>query len=292
MFGIDDVLLGAAITGGTQMLGGMFQSQQNAANTVANNLNQQLLYTRTEDFNRQQAELNRQFQTSSLQTQRDYETTMSNTAYQRAVNDMKAAGLNPMMMMSHGAAATTPSVGAASGSAASMSTPSAIPSQRTSPWANLGNAVQSAVATAVQAKTMDKMTDEMANLAEQNKYLKQLALRTKEEVPLTVAKTGTQQQVTGLVREQAETASAEARKARSIVDFAERHPDLFYGLNVGQFSGRAVSGALSPLDSIVNPASAAVRTIRSALPQRSQRSRNYPSDPSKNYDEFYEVTGR
>lgn len=43
------------------------------------------------EFNAQQAEL-----------QRDYETEMANTQYQRAVEDMKKAGINPIMALSNG----------------------------------------------------------------------------------------------------------------------------------------------------------------------------------------------
>lgn len=57
-------------------------------------------------FNAQQAQLNR-----------DFEENMSNTAYQRGVVDMQAAGLNPALMIGNGSAASTPSGSNAQGSA-------------------------------------------------------------------------------------------------------------------------------------------------------------------------------
>lgn len=57
------------------------------------------------------------FSASEAQKQRDWETEMSNTAYQRQVADMRAAGINPAMAMG-GSGASTPS-----GSAPSSVTP-------------------------------------------------------------------------------------------------------------------------------------------------------------------------
>lgn len=51
-----------------------------------------------------------QFSAEQAQIQRDYETEMSNTAYQRQVADMQAAGVNPALLYGSGASgASTPS---------------------------------------------------------------------------------------------------------------------------------------------------------------------------------------
>ena len=50
-----------------------------------------------------------EFNAIQSQINRDYQTEMSNTAYQRSVNDMKLAGINPALMYGSGSAATTPS---------------------------------------------------------------------------------------------------------------------------------------------------------------------------------------
>lgn len=59
------------------------------------------------------------FAAEEAQKNRDWQTEMANTTYQRTVNDLKAAGLNPALAMNNGASVPTPS-----GSAASSVSPS------------------------------------------------------------------------------------------------------------------------------------------------------------------------
>lgn len=69
-------------------------------------------------FNSNESAISRQFNSDEAEKQRQYETVMSNTSYQRAVADMQAAGINPALAMNQGGS-VTPSGSSASSSPAS-----------------------------------------------------------------------------------------------------------------------------------------------------------------------------
>lgn len=74
---------------------------------------------RTNRANRRLAEEQMAFQRESVQRQMDFQERMSSTAYQRAMADMRAAGLNPILAYSQGGA-SAPSGASSSGSLARM----------------------------------------------------------------------------------------------------------------------------------------------------------------------------
>lgn len=101
----------AAIAGGTALLGGILGNQQSSSNTSAANAQAAANTAAANKTNLQIARENTQFQ-----------ERMSNSSYQRAMQDMRKAGLNPMLAYQQGGAGT-PSGSTATMQAAPVQTP-------------------------------------------------------------------------------------------------------------------------------------------------------------------------
>lgn len=157
-----DPIVGGGIAAGANIVTGIMNAQTSAQNTQAQIANQQQMMQSTQNYNAAEAQKAREFNASQSQISRDYETEMSNSAYQRSRADMIKAGLNPILAAGAGGS-STPGGAQASGPSASTSTPSAPTPQNTNPLAMLGKAAESAMTSAVQARQIDLLAQEVAS---------------------------------------------------------------------------------------------------------------------------------
>lgn len=138
-------VVGTALGGAADVaLGSSAQASQNRTNLQ--------IATDTTSANMAEAQRNRDFQAEQVQQAQAYNTTMSNSAYQRAVKDMEAAGLNPMLAYTQGGASTptSPTAGGSQGQAVS---PGQLP-----------NPLASGLAAASQAAQIDYTNAQTKNL--------------------------------------------------------------------------------------------------------------------------------
>lgn len=102
LFGIDDMLIGAAIGG----IGSIFTNQSNRDNTESTNASNRAISAENNRISLEEAQRNR-----------DFQERLSNSAYQRSMADMGKAGLNPILAYQKGGASSP------SGSQAAINTP-------------------------------------------------------------------------------------------------------------------------------------------------------------------------
>lgn len=94
----------------------------NSGQATAANLNQMGMWQTAADWNEEMWQKQADFNAAEAQKQRDWQEKMANTQYQRAIKDMSAAGLNPILAVTGGGVGTgVPSGATASVGGAQMS---------------------------------------------------------------------------------------------------------------------------------------------------------------------------
>ncbi|WNK13389.1 MAG: DNA pilot protein [Microvirus sp.] len=189
MFGIDDMAMATGLSAGASLVGGMV-GQGGAQATNAAQINQ--------------SNLAASFNANTVRDQENWQAQMSNTAYVRAMQDMKNAGLNPILAANLGGA-TTPTGGAATMAAPNLSNP--------------GSAMQAGISSAGQAAAVGAGVK--ATLAQADKdntagELNKAGVRVADE---TVKKTA-QDTRTGAANERLADASAMTKTSEALLNAA------------------------------------------------------------------------
>lgn len=100
------------------------------------------------------------------QNQTDFQERMSNTAYQRAVRDMRAAGINPMLAFSKGGA----------------STPTGSLVQATK--SDVGDIIQRGASNALQARQIDNQLKEIQSRIDVNDSQQKVNQQTEKNIQM------------------------------------------------------------------------------------------------------------
>jgi hypothetical protein len=155
--------------GGLGFLGQMQTNDTNVGIASANN-----------EFNAQQAQMNR-----------DFQQQMSSTAYQRATADMQAAGLNPMLAYMQGGA-STPAGSSAAAQSVQVQNPAAAASQS---YSNMASANQADASVNQINATADKIREEIKNIPDTGKQIRQTVQMLADQAALYAQKGETEVQI-------------------------------------------------------------------------------------------------
>ncbi|QKI28904.1 VP2 [Kummerowia striata gokushovirus] len=156
------------------------------------------------NFQREMLGRQQQWNTDQIHSAREWDQYMQGTSYQRAMNDMRSAGLNPMLAYQQGGAGTgsisLPGVSPGSGGSASSSTPSiSVPGGSRGEGArahieSLGGAVQTAMQGSKLFGELRSMYQHLESQNVQQELGRAQARKTDAETLQTIAATETERE--------------------------------------------------------------------------------------------------
>lgn len=239
MFGIDDALLGAGLSAGANLLGGLFGS----SGAQASNAQQIAASQQQAQFNAHQADIARQDQWAQNDMQRKFMYEFSGSAYQRAAGDLEKAGLNRILAL--GSPASSAPGGIGSSPAGSGSGPGALQN----PGAHLAQGISSAGqagALYAQINQTKAMTDKDNAQTSLNKATEKLTEKQGEKTDQDTATSKSAENLNNaaivnkawegaLMRANANSADALARVNNRIADDTAAYGDSPWSKAVGGF---------------------------------------------------------
>lgn len=201
-------VLGPAVLG---TAGDLYSAQQQAKNVEKANATNVYLAGQEMQFNMTEAEKARQFSAAQAKGQMDFQERMSNTQYQRAMSDMKAAGLNPMLAYAQGGAGAP---GGAMGSAPSASGDKATVTPVPSVMANVMSG----------ARDMVRMFSELRSAYSSWKNIDAKTLNTAMDTNLKAALIGMTGSDTGLNLARIKALDLQNWRLANDVEWEKKHP--------------------------------------------------------------------